>query len=76
MAELVAAFEAQGISLLTYVVEPGESTKCREVKEEIEDWLLSNLCNRDTCILALGGGVVGDLIGYDMHTMVGGAHKR
>lgn len=29
----------------------------------MEDWMIANGCGRDTCLVALGGGVVGDLGG-------------
>ena len=32
--------------------------------ECIQDWLLDNKCTRDSLFIALGGGVVGDLIGF------------
>lgn len=44
--------------------EPGERSKSRRQKELIEDFLLENHCNRDTLIIAFGGGVVGDMAGY------------
>lgn len=60
--------------LLTYVIPPGEASKSRETKAEIEDWLLSQKppCGRDTVIIALGGGVIGDLIGYVASTYMRG----
>ena len=54
---------------LTYVIAPGETSKSREGKAEIEDFLLLNKCTRDTVILALGGGVIGDLIGFVAATL-------
>lgn len=42
----------------------GETQKTRKTKEELEDKLLEKGCGRDTCILALGGGIVSDLAGY------------
>lgn len=54
---------------LTYVVPPGETSKSREGKAEIEDFLLLNKCTRDTVILALGGGVIGDLVGFVAATL-------
>ncbi|KAK7689594.1 hypothetical protein QCA50_007386 [Cerrena zonata] len=57
---------------LTYVVPPGETSKSREGKAEIEDFLLLNKCTRDTVILALGGGVIGDLIGFVAATFMRG----
>lgn len=58
--------------LLTYEIPPGESSKSRETKAEIEDWMLSQQCTRDTVIIALGGGVIGDMIGYVAATFMRG----
>ncbi|KAG0651299.1 3-dehydroquinate synthase [Hyphodiscus hymeniophilus] len=58
--------------LLTYEIPPGESSKGRETKAEIEDWMLSEQCTRDTVIIALGGGVIGDMIGYVAATFMRG----
>lgn len=49
---------------LHYVIPPGEQSKSRETKAACEDFMLSHRCTRDTVVLALGGGVVGDLIGF------------
>ena len=54
---------------LSYVIPPGEMSKSREGKAEIEDFLLLNSCTRDTVILALGGGVIGDLVGFVAATL-------
>lgn len=58
--------------LLTYAIPPGENSKGRETKAEIEDWMLSQRCTRDTVIIALGGGVIGDMIGYVAATFMRG----
>jgi pentafunctional AROM polypeptide len=58
--------------LLTYAIPPGEASKTRETKGEIEDWMLSQQCTRDTVIIALGGGVIGDMIGYVAATFMRG----
>jgi 3-dehydroquinate synthase len=42
----------------------GESSKSRSTKQEVEDLLLVNKLGRDTIIVAIGGGVIGDLSGY------------
>lgn len=42
----------------------GEMQKNREVKSEIEDRMLEAGFGRDSALIALGGGVVGDLAGY------------
>ncbi|GMF58876.1 unnamed protein product [[Candida] boidinii] len=58
--------------LLSYVVSPGESNKNRTTKAAIEDYLLSEGCTRDTFIIAMGGGVIGDMIGYVAATFMRG----
>eukprot|EP01062_Namystynia_karyoxenos_P032620 TRINITY_DN24049_c0_g1_i1.p1 TRINITY_DN24049_c0_g1~~TRINITY_DN24049_c0_g1_i1.p1 ORF type:complete len:1542 (+),score=476.87 TRINITY_DN24049_c0_g1_i1:100-4725(+) len=64
LPQLLASFREAGQVPIVKVLPPGESTKCRAVKDEIEDWLLENRCGRDCAIVALGGGVIGDLTGY------------
>jgi pentafunctional AROM polypeptide len=54
---------------LSYVLPPGETSKSRECKAELEDYLLLNKCTRDTVLLAVGGGVMGDLIGFVAATL-------
>jgi len=58
--------------LLCYEIPPGEHSKGRETKAEIEDWMLLQQCTRDTVIIALGGGVIGDMIGYVAATFMRG----
>lgn len=60
--------------LLVYEIPPGESSKSRQTKDDIEDWLLSQSppCGRDSVIIALGGGVVGDLTGFVAATYMRG----
>ncbi|KAK3386915.1 EPSP synthase-domain-containing protein [Podospora didyma] len=62
----------QNVRLLTYAIPPGEYSKGRETKAEIEDWMLSQQCTRDTVVIALGGGVIGDMIGYVAATFMRG----
>lgn len=58
--------------LLKYFVKPGEASKTRETKANIEDYLLSEGCTRDTLIIAIGGGVIGDMIGFVASTFMRG----
>lgn len=64
--------EAVAPRILYYEVPPGEGSKSRKQKEMIEDWMLENRCLRDTVLIALGGGVVGDLTGYVAATYMRG----
>lgn len=70
--ESLAAKTSAPPRLLSYEIPPGEQSKGRETKAEIEDWLLSQQCTRDTVIIALGGGVIGDMIGYVAATFMRG----
>lgn len=58
--------------LLTYIVPPGEDNKTRATKAAVEDFLLLQGCTRDTLILAVGGGVIGDMIGFVAATFMRG----
>ncbi|EKG18845.1 Shikimate kinase [Macrophomina phaseolina MS6] len=58
--------------LLTHVVPPGEGSKSRETKASIEDWMLQQGCTRDTVVVALGGGVIGDMAGFVAATYMRG----
>jgi 3-dehydroquinate synthetase len=77
---LVQAFLDQGARAVVYVLPNGEAHKSRHSKELIEDWMASACafvrckivtflqvgcgCTRRTVVVALGGGVVGDLAGF------------
>lgn len=73
--DLVSLFEKslpEGSRLLRYDVKPGEAHKSRETKADIEDYLLLEGCTRDTVIIAVGGGVIGDMIGFVASTFMRG----
>ena len=78
LSKLTCAFEAgcrkhdAKVRILTYLIPPGESSKTRKTKAKIEDWLLEQKCTRDTFIIAMGGGVVGDMIGFVAATFMRG----
>jgi 3-dehydroquinate synthase len=42
----------------------GEAHKTRETKAMLEDKMLAHQCMRDTCVIALGGGIVTDVAGF------------
>lgn len=46
-----------------YTVEMGEASKSMSIATEILEWLVDNKITRSATIIALGGGVVGDLAG-------------
>ncbi|MCB1114940.1 MAG: 3-dehydroquinate synthase [Chlamydiia bacterium] len=57
-------------ALITFLA--GESSKTRKTKETIEDALLAKKCGRDTLLIALGGGVVTDIVGFVAATYLRG----
>jgi shikimate kinase/3-dehydroquinate synthase len=62
-----AAFEPQ---LLT--IPAGEASKSQQQLNAIYDWLIEQRAERGEAIIALGGGVVGDLAGYAAATYLRG----
>lgn len=61
---LEAVLAASGHTLLpTIVVPPGESSKCFETLQHVLDQLFERNVDRQTLVIALGGGVIGDLAG-------------
>lgn len=73
LAELLQAHDNTARRVLLHAIPAGETSKCREMKAKIEDELLfPNRCHRDTCVIAVGGGVVGDLAGYVASTYMRG----
>jgi 3-dehydroquinate synthase len=54
----------QGIKTATVYFEAGEKYKTRKTKEKLEDKILKFGVKRNSIIIALGGGVVGDIAGF------------
>ncbi|WP_179379870.1 3-dehydroquinate synthase [Jannaschia marina] len=46
------------------LLEPGEATKGWEGLAQTVEWLLDQKCERGDVVVALGGGVIGDLVGF------------
>jgi 3-dehydroquinate synthase len=59
-----AHLQKLGLNVSLFTFPPGEQEKCRERKAELEDRLFSQKFGQGTCLIALGGGVTTDLIGY------------
>jgi pentafunctional AROM polypeptide len=64
--------EQRSSKLLDFIIPPGEVHKTRETKARVEDYLLSQSVTRDSVIIALGGGVIGDLVGFVAATFMRG----
>ena len=61
---LHASLAAAGKEPRWYEVAPGEGSKSWESLARLTDWLLAEGVERGDHVLALGGGVVGDLTGF------------
>ncbi|KAF0119143.1 MAG: 3-dehydroquinate synthase [Rhodospirillaceae bacterium] len=61
---LHTALAAAGISAEAIVLPAGEQTKSFPFLEQLVERLLTARCERRTTLVALGGGVIGDLTGF------------
>src|SRR6185436_6400201 len=64
LQRVARALAQAGVAATQIVVEDGEQAKDWRTLERVFDALLAARCGRDTVIVALGGGVVGDLAGF------------
>jgi len=64
LATVQASLDAAGIAHSVVVVEPGEKTKSYAGLAEVTEGLIAARIERRDLVLALGGGVVGDLAGF------------
>ncbi len=64
LARYVAALEAAGKTVASCILPDGESYKSLESLNLVFDALMTQRFNRDCTVLALGGGVVGDMAGF------------
>lgn len=61
---LRAGLEAQGIEMVALELPPGEGTKAWPEFTRCVEWLLEQKIERRDVVIALGGGVIGDLVGF------------
>ena len=64
LAPAQAALEGAGIRVSTLVLDPGEASKSWAGLARLTEWLIAEGIERSDHIVALGGGVVGDLVGF------------
>lgn len=67
-----AALEKNGFSLQHFNVPDGEKYKSPETLQSIYDFLIKNGFDRGCGLIALGGGVVGDMAGFAAATFLRG----
>ena len=64
LARLGMALGAEGISFSSFVLPAGEGTKSWDGLARLTEWLISEGVERSDHVIALGGGVIGDLVGF------------
>ena len=70
--KLSQTLQAAGVTVIPIILPDGEAYKNAETLNTIYDVLLQNRCERSTTLIALGGGVIGDLTGYAAATYLRG----
>ena len=68
----LAALRGAGFSASLIAVPAGEASKSLTLASKLYDWLIDERCERSAFIVALGGGVVGDLAGFVAATYMRG----
>lgn len=64
LGRFAAALRAAGIGVVEIVLPDGEAYKNWETLNLVFDTLLRERCERSTTLIALGGGVIGDMTGF------------
>jgi 3-dehydroquinate synthase len=64
LAALEASLEAAGIAPSALALPAGEATKSWAQFSRTVEWILTEKIERSDLVIALGGGVIGDLVGF------------
>jgi 3-dehydroquinate synthase len=70
--DLEALLSSAGFSVRTHIVPSGEESKSQEHLWHLYTWMIGGRVERGDVVLALGGGVVGDLAGFAAATILRG----
>ena len=70
--KVINSLEKSGFNVIKFVFPSGEASKCFKTLNNLYDFLAINEITRSDCLVALGGGVVGDLTGYASATFLRG----
>lgn len=72
LEQLRNTLQSHGVEIVTIVLPDGEHFKNAENLGKVYDELLAHRCERNTPLIALGGGVIGDMTGYAAATYLRG----
>lgn len=64
LVPLGTALAMENISFSSFVLDPGESIKSWAGLARLTEWLIGEGVERSDHVIALGGGVIGDLVGF------------
>lgn len=64
LGTLVESLEKAGLTAQEIIVPAGEASKCLTMVEEVCEQMVAARHDRGSAVLALGGGVIGDLAGF------------
>lgn len=70
--ELVNELEQLGFKILIHIIESGEESKSLQTSNEVISFLSMNLINKFDLVVAFGGGVVCDVVGFCSAIYTGG----
>ncbi|MBC8279324.1 MAG: 3-dehydroquinate synthase, partial [Chloroflexi bacterium] len=66
------SLQRSGIAAHCFIIPPGEPSKNFQLAQHIYEWLVGLKAERGQAIIAVGGGVVGDLAGFVASTFLRG----
>lgn len=72
LEKLAQPLRAAGVSVIPIILPDGETYKNAETLNLVYDALLQNRCERSATLIALGGGVIGDITGFAAATYLRG----
>lgn len=72
MEKIAEPLRSQGYKVVEIILPDGEQYKNSDILNKIYDALIDARCERSTTLIALGGGVIGDLTGYAAATYLRG----
>ena len=64
LEQMRAGLAASGFEMVALSLPAGEATKSWEHLQVTVEWLLAEKIERNDLVVALGGGVIGDLVGF------------
>ncbi len=62
--EVEDSLSDEGFDVRLYAIDAGESSKNLAIAGRVHEWMAEQRAERDSTVVALGGGVVGDLAGF------------